>query len=70
MKDWWSKATKEKFLDATKCIQDQYAQYEAVPGVKLDGKLTSGENIADNGGVKLAYEAYKAWRENHPNVRL
>jgi predicted metalloendopeptidase len=62
MKDWWTKATKDKFGEATKCIQDQYAQYEAVPGVHLDGKLTSGENIADNGGVKLAYEAYKAWR--------
>jgi putative endopeptidase len=69
MRDWWSKATREKFTDATKCIQDQYAQYEAVPGVKLDGKLTSGENIADNGGVKLAYEAYKTWRAGHAAPR-
>jgi predicted metalloendopeptidase len=62
LRDWWSKSTKDKFAEATKCIVDQYAQYEAVPGVHLDGKLTAGENIADNGGVKLAYEAYKAWR--------
>ena len=62
LRDWWSKSTKDKFAEATKCIVDQYAQYEAVPGVKLDGKLTAGENIADNGGVKLAYEAYKSWR--------
>jgi predicted metalloendopeptidase len=68
MKDWWTKATKDKFVAATKCIQTQYAQYEAVPGVKLDGELTSGENIADNGGVKLAYEAYKSWRGKHPDV--
>jgi predicted metalloendopeptidase len=68
MKDWWSKSTKDKFEGATKCIQEQYAQYEAVPGVHLNGKLTSGENIADNGGVKLAYEAYKAYREHHPEV--
>jgi putative endopeptidase len=60
--DWWSAATKQKFAAATKCIQDQYSTYEAVPKVHLDGKLTSGENIADNGGVKLAYEAYKTWR--------
>ena len=64
LRDWWSKDTKDKFAEATKCIVDQYGQYEAVPGVKLDGKLTAGENIADNGGVKLAYEAYKTWRDH------
>jgi predicted metalloendopeptidase len=63
LRDWWSASTKKQFAEATKCVVDQYAQYEAVPGVHLDGKLTAGENIADNGGVKLAYEAYKAWRE-------
>lgn len=63
LRDWWSASTKKQFADATKCVADQYSHYEAVPGVHLDGKLTAGENIADNGGVKLAYEAYKAWRE-------
>jgi len=64
LRDWWSKPTKEQFAAAVKCIEDQYSQYEAVPGVKLDGKLTAGENIADNGGVKIAYGAYHAWREH------
>jgi predicted metalloendopeptidase len=64
LRDWWSKDTKAKFGDATKCVVDQYSQYEAVPGVKVDGKLTAGENIADNGGVKLGYEAYKMWRDH------
>ena len=63
MVDWWSKRTKQKFTEATQCVVDQYSQYEAVPGVKLDGKLTAGENIADNGGVKLAYQAYQAFRK-------
>jgi predicted metalloendopeptidase len=63
LKDWWSKATKDKFAVATKCVVDQYAQYEAVPKVKLDGKLTAGENIADNGGVKLAFQAYQTWKK-------
>lgn len=62
LRDWWSPSTKENFSAATKCIVDQYAQYEAVPKVKLDGALTAGENIADNGGVKLAYQAYQAWK--------
>jgi predicted metalloendopeptidase len=63
LRDWWSASTKKQFADATKCVVDQYSTYEAVPGVHLDGKLTAGENIADNGGVKLAYEAYKTWRQ-------
>jgi predicted metalloendopeptidase len=68
LRDWWSADTKVQFADATKCIVDQYSQYEAVPGIHLNGKLTAGENIADNGGVKLAYEAYKAWRTTQAHV--
>jgi predicted metalloendopeptidase len=37
-----------------------------VPKVKLDGKLTAGENIADNGGVKLAFQAYQSWKAAQP----
>jgi predicted metalloendopeptidase len=62
LREWWSKPTRAKFTEATKCVVDQYARYEAVPKVHLDGKLTAGENIADNGGVKLAYQAYQAWK--------
>ncbi|MCE9580411.1 MAG: M13 family metallopeptidase, partial [Deltaproteobacteria bacterium] len=62
LRDWWSKATSAKFKTATTCVQKQYGAYEAVPGVKLNGELTSGENIADIGGVKLAFQAYHAWR--------
>jgi predicted metalloendopeptidase len=62
LKEWWSASTKKAFAEATQCVVDQYAQYEAVPGVKLDGKLTAGENIADIGGVKIAFFAYHAWR--------
>ncbi len=66
LRDWWSAATKAKFATATTCVENQYSNYEAVPGVKLNGKLTAGENIADIGGVKLAYEAYTAWRAAQP----
>ncbi len=65
LRDWWSVQTRTRFAEATRCVVDQYARYEAVPGVRLDGKLTAGENIADNGGVKLAYQAYQAWRAEH-----
>ena len=62
LKNWWSPPTGEKFKQASQCVIDQYAQYEAVPGIKLNGELTAGENIADIGGVKIAFEAYRAWR--------
>jgi predicted metalloendopeptidase len=69
LRDWWSKETKEKFEAATKCVQDQYSQYEAIPGVKLNGALTAGENIADIGGVKLGVAALRAWQRDHPEER-
>ena len=62
LRDWWSPGTKAAFARATSCVEKQYAAYEAVPGVKLDGKLTAGENIADIGGVKIAFLAYQAFR--------
>ncbi len=62
LRDWWTPATSAKFKEATVCVQQQYGAYEAVPGVKLNGELTSGENIADIGGVKLAFQGYQAWR--------
>jgi predicted metalloendopeptidase len=62
LREWWTKPTRDQFAEATRCVVDQYAKYEALPGIKLNGKLTAGENIADNGGVKLAYQAYHTWR--------
>ena len=66
LKDWWSEPTEAKFKTAAQCVVDQYAQYEAVPGIKLNGKLTAGENIADIGGVKLGLKAYEAWKAKQP----
>jgi putative endopeptidase len=67
LRDWWTQETKVKFEEATHCVQEQYSGYEAVPGVKLNGALTSGENIADIGGVKLGYAALQAWSKAHPD---
>ncbi|MET0594187.1 MAG: M13 family metallopeptidase [Polyangiaceae bacterium] len=64
LRTWWSEATDQEYVARSKCISDQYAGYEAVPGVSLDGSLTLGENIADLGGLKLAYAAYHATGAN------
>jgi putative endopeptidase len=60
--NWWQAATAAQFAQRTKCVIDQYAAYTVVGGTKLDGAHTVGENIADIGGVKLAYAAYRALR--------
>jgi putative endopeptidase len=60
---WWEPETKKRFEAKTKCVVDQYDAYETLPGVRVNGKLTLGENIADIGGLKLAYRAYRALRE-------
>jgi putative endopeptidase len=66
--NWWSDAIRNRFNEKTDCIVKQYGGYEVLPGVKLDGKLTLGENIADNGGVMLAFNAYRALRQGAEEV--
>jgi len=58
--DWWSDEVTEKFTEQTQCMIDQYGNY-TILGHPVNGRLTLGENIADNGGVKQAFRAYKNW---------
>ena len=55
--DWWSADSAKNFESRGKCMIDQYSAYEPVPGAKVKGDLTLGENIADLGGLKIAYRA-------------
>jgi putative endopeptidase len=59
---WWPDSVTKAFEERTQCVVDYYSRYEPVPGTKQNGKLTVGENIADMGGVKLAFAAYRAAR--------
>ncbi len=52
--DWWTAEDAKKFEGKTACVVDQYGLYEPLAGVRLNGKLTLGENTADNGGLRLA----------------
>lgn len=63
MRKWWQDGVREKFNAKAQCVEQQFSQYEAVPGVKVNGKLTLGENIADLAGIKLAFRAYRAMRK-------
>lgn len=63
LEDWWAKEVGAAFREKTGCVEAQYSAYEALPGLKLNGKLTLGENIADLGGLKLAFMAYREMRK-------
>jgi endothelin-converting enzyme/putative endopeptidase len=60
LKNWWTKADREKFDERTKCVSDQYSSYTVVDDVHINGRLTMGEDVADLGGEILAYIAWKA----------
>ncbi len=60
--DWWSRPVGEEFERRAGCVEKQYDAYPVIDEVKLNGKLTLGENIADLGGLKLAFAAYQASR--------
>jgi putative endopeptidase len=57
--DWWTKEDNDKFTEKAQCLIDEYSQF-SVGDTKLNGKLTLGENTADNGGMRLAYMAFLA----------
>jgi predicted metalloendopeptidase len=60
LKDWWGPAVNAEFERRAACVKDQFDGYVVLGDLHVNGKLTLGENIADLGGVKLAYQAMKA----------
>ena len=58
--DWWTPQDVTNFEGRTGKLIPQYDAYEPLPGMKVQGKLTLGENIADLAGLAVAYEAYQA----------
>ena len=60
MRNWWTPADFARFDQAGKALVAQYDAYQVFPDLKLNGKLTLGENIADVAGLAAAYDAYKA----------
>ncbi len=59
LKDWWTPADAKAFDERVQCVRDQYGQYTIVDDVKINSRLTSGEDVADIGGTLLAYLAWK-----------
>ena len=61
LKDWWTAEDKANFEKATKSLASQYDKYEPAKDVKVNGTFTNGENIADLGGVNIAYDALQMY---------
>jgi predicted metalloendopeptidase len=66
LRDWWSPSSAKAYSERAKAIVDQYSAYEPLPGQHINGELTQGENIADIGGLKIAYAAFKKAQAAHP----
>ena len=60
LRDWWTEEDAAQYQQRAACFVHEYSQFTAVDDLKVDGQLTLGENIADNGGLHLAYLALMA----------
>ncbi|HEY0045052.1 MAG TPA: M13 family metallopeptidase [Allosphingosinicella sp.] len=65
IRDWWTASSGEQFSSRAAKLGAQYDQYEPIPGTKVNGKLTMGENIGDLGGLEMAYAAYRRHVAQH-----
>jgi len=57
LRDWWTPEDAKEFEQRAACIEREYSKFEVAPGAMVNGKLTLGENTADNGGVRIALMA-------------
>ena len=64
--NWWTADDKARYDERTKVIADWFSEQEAVPGLKVNGQKTLGENVSDNGGLKIAYRAVENRMKQEP----
>ncbi|MEY2393721.1 MAG: putative endopeptidase [Acidobacteriaceae bacterium] len=67
LRDWWTEDDGKEFVKRARCISDQYSTYTIVDDIKINGKLTLGEDVADLGGLLLAY---RAWKDDTKSEKL
>lgn len=66
LKNWWTDEDKRNFETRGKVLEDWFGSKELQPGLKVNGKKTLGENIGDNGGINIAFQAFKNTMLNNP----
>jgi putative endopeptidase len=70
LKNWWTKADMDHFRAESKKLADQYSKYEPLPGLHIDGRQTSMENIADLAGLATAWDAYQLSLRGHSSPTI
>ncbi len=70
LKNWWSHSDSTKFVAKTKQVVDLYNSFVIIDSVHVNGALTTGENIADMGGVAIAYDAFKMTKEGQDTTKI
>ena len=66
MHDWWKESDGKNFTERTDKYADFFSAINVLPDLKANGRLTLGENLADHGGLMVAYAAYKNATKNNP----
>ncbi|MCX7008538.1 MAG: M13 family metallopeptidase, partial [Kiritimatiellaeota bacterium] len=69
LNDWWTADDAKAFETRAQRVVEEYEAFEILPGLHVNGRLTLGENLADIGGVNIAYEALQRVLANHPEKR-
>ncbi|TWI98638.1 putative endopeptidase [Mucilaginibacter frigoritolerans] len=70
VKNWWTKEDYQKFREKTKQLVDLYSSFTILDTVHIKGGLTLGENTADNGGIAIAYDAFKMTQQGKDSVKI
>lgn len=65
-RNWWTAQDKENFDARTKVLADWFSSFDVLPGIKVNGKQTLGENIGDNGGLNISFRALQNSMKEHP----
>ncbi len=68
--DWWTKSDADKFKERADKVVEQFNGYTVNDSLHVNGRLTLGENLADLGGINVAYEAFKKTKQGKSNVKI
>lgn len=70
LKNWWASEDSAKFVTKSKLVIDLYNTFTVLDTIHLNGSLTTGENMADIGGISIAYDAFKMTKQGHDTTRI